>query len=364
MIKTWSAEGNIAIRQEQKVKSEYAAQSAAMAVAEFIAADDNSNSDLVKEIGNLSNGESLTTKSATTPLARSTVDVTITKNTTGNIEIFARGSTGSMDEMITVVLIGGVNPNPPTFDEMVYAGDVFNIDGVDSITGEIAYGGDVYDQNTLVDMSDETAFTDDFGSVISFDNITSDERIFDEIIAPTPVYTHTGKIDKNDIDMDEMQNYDGHFFEELTANNGDDFIYNGDPLIAEEFVLIFEKATIKSDIIFEDPDDKLVIYITEGGSLDLQTPHSIANDILILSEKNTDISITANSDFDGFVYAPYSDVNVKAPGIEFEGAIICENFNLANGAAGASFVYKDSSLLFDLGVYLKSGYDIHSVRKQ
>ena len=356
MIMTWSSEGNLTNRYEKKAHSKYAAQSAAVAIAEFISDPVNSTHPLLVEISSLAVGESLTTQSSNSQLAHSTIDVTISKNSDEKIEVYARGNTGDVSDDVTVLLTGGTVDTSLMFNELVYAEGTLNTTGFGAINGDITYGGNILPA------------TGTYSNVNG--DVTHMDLDYPPITPPIPLESH-GKIstkvakaispDKIRVMNSPSDNYDGDFIDELDAGTYPvRFESNG---IDDVFVLIVKDANIKKGFILPD-NDKLYLYVMPGGVATIKTPGGDSLDaqrIIIFGMPGSEINFTSNDPFHGFIYAPEADVTFQTAQIDFHGAVISNNFNLNNVAANTDITYEAFDSDFDWASYVESTLKIHHV---
>lgn len=347
MIGVWGAEGRTAIRQEKQVKARYSAQSAADSVAKFIGDADNSDDPFVLEVKGLAVGELLSTSTVSAnPMSKSSLDVTVSRVSENKIKVYATSHVDGIAKNTTLIMSGSSIEEDLIFDDVVYADGTLHLKGFDAINGDITYGG---------------TLTGDNESCVN-GNIANESINFSEPKLPEINDTHIGTVSTKN--HSTMNSYDGDMINELIVENGKPLKFTPHIDGQHEWILVVNELEIKKGG-FDIPDgDKLVIYLKSGGEFNISTPNAEpiddANKLVIMAMEGSEVNIDANSGFKGFIYGPSADVNIKTPNIQFEGAIISNNFNVTlngNSAANTTMDYAafdDSS--FDWNSYIESDY--------
>jgi hypothetical protein len=347
IIGVWGAEGMTAIRQEKQVKARYSAQSVANSVAKFIGDANNSDDPFVLEVKGLAVGEFLSTSSVSAnPMSKSSLDVTVSRVSEDKIEVYATSHVDGVAKNATLIMSGSGIDEDLIFDDLVYADGTLHLKGFDSIEGDITYG--------------ETLTGDNESCVNG--SITEESINFSEPKLPKINDTHIGTVSTKDYPI--MNSYDGDMIDELEIVNGKPLKFNPHTDGQHVWILVVNNFEIKKGG-FDIPDgDKLIIYIKPGGEFNISTPNADpiddANKLVIMAMEGSEVNIDANSGFKGFIYGPSADVNIKTPNIQFDGAIISNDFNVTlngNSAANTTMNYEafdDSS--FEWNSYIESDY--------
>ena len=347
LIGVWGAEGMTAIRQEKQVKARYSAQSAADSVAKFIGDADNSDDPFILEVKGLAVGEDLSTSTVSAnPMSKSAIDVTVSRVSENKIKVYATSHVDGVAKNATLIMSGSDIDADLIFDDVVYADGTLHLKGFDSINGDITYG------ETLTGNNESCVNGDTTNESISFP----------EPKLPGINDTHIGTVSTKYNPV--MNSYDGDMINKLEIANGKQLKFNPHADGQHVWVLVVNEFEIKKGG-FDIPDgDKLIIYLKSGGEFNIGTPNAEpiddANKLVIMAMEGSEVNIDANSGFKGFIYGPSADVNIKTPQIQFDGAIISNDFNVTltgNSAANTTMNYAafdDSS--FDWNSYIQSDY--------